>query len=185
MEEILNFCNHILGACRELLEVLQIYRRASGQLVNFAKISVGFSKNVSEEMKEEISGTLGVEVVASHEKYLGLPTYVGRKKTSTFHYIKERLAKKLSAWQGKLFSGAGKDILIRVVAQALPTYAMSVFQLTKSFCDDLEQMCAKFWWGSCSLKNSLGNVSLGRGLLGLHASFWLGDVCTGVPTCSR
>ncbi|XP_024164259.1 uncharacterized protein LOC112171288 [Rosa chinensis] len=82
-------------------------------------------------MKEEISGTLGVEVVASHEKYLGLATYVGRKKTSTFHYIKERLAKKLSAWQGKLLSGAWKDILIRVVAQALPTYAMSVFRLTK------------------------------------------------------
>ncbi|PRQ38773.1 putative ribonuclease H-like domain, reverse transcriptase zinc-binding domain-containing protein [Rosa chinensis] len=25
---------------------------------------------------------------------------------------------------------------------------MSVFQLTKNFCDDLEQMCARFWWGS-------------------------------------
>ncbi|XP_024164012.1 uncharacterized protein LOC112170994 [Rosa chinensis] len=137
-----------LGAWQELLEVLETYRRASGQLVNFAKSSVVFSKNVSEEVKEEISGTLGVEVVASHEKYLGLPTYVGRKKTSTFHYIKERLGKKLSAWQGKLLSGAGKDILIRVVAHALPTYAMSVFQLTKSFCEDLEQMCARFWWGS-------------------------------------
>ncbi|XP_061998976.1 uncharacterized protein LOC133716286 [Rosa rugosa] len=144
-----------LGACQELLEVLAIYRRASGQLVNFAKSSVVFSKNVSEEVKEEISGTLGVEVVASHERYLGLPTYVGRKKTSTFHYIKERLWKKLSAWQGKLLSGAGKDILIRVVAQALPTYAMSVFQLTKSFCDDLEQMCASFWWGSALDKRKI------------------------------
>lgn len=73
----------------------------------------------------------------SHEKYLGLPTYVGREKTATFQYIKDRLAVKLKGWQGKLLSGAGKDILIWVVAQALPTYAMSCFQLTKNFCDDL------------------------------------------------
>ena len=25
---------------------------------------------------------------------------------------------------------------------------ISVFRLTKNFCEDLEQMCARFWWGS-------------------------------------
>ena len=39
-------------------------------------------------------------------------------------------------------------MLIRVVAQALPNFAMSVFRLTKNFCEDLEQLCARFWWGS-------------------------------------
>ncbi|XP_024171571.1 uncharacterized mitochondrial protein AtMg00310-like [Rosa chinensis] len=91
---------------------------------------------------------LGVVIVESHERYLGLPTYMGRKKTATFEYIKERLGKKLKLWQGKLLSGAGKDILLRVVTQALPNYDMSVFQLTKKICEDLEQMCARFWWGS-------------------------------------
>ncbi|XP_024156414.1 uncharacterized protein LOC112164456 [Rosa chinensis] len=129
-------------------DVFETYGRASGQLINFSKSSVVFSKNVPVEVQEEVSDFLGVEVVASHDKYLGLPTYVGCKKTLTFHYIKDRLAKKLTGWQGKLLSGVGKDILIRVVAQALPTYAMSVFQLTQSFCEDLEQMCARFWWGS-------------------------------------
>ncbi|XP_062007430.1 uncharacterized protein LOC133724663 [Rosa rugosa] len=137
-----------LEACYEIQEVIETYGRASGQFVNFNKSSVVFNGNVSEALKDEVSELLGVEVVASHEKYLGLPTYVGRKKTATFLYIKDNLAKKLEAWQGKMFSRAGKDILIRVVAQALPSYAMSVFQLTKNFCDDLEQMCARFWWGS-------------------------------------
>lgn len=81
---------------------------------------------------------MGVEIVESHKKYLGLPTYVGMKKTATFQYIKDILAEKLKNWQGKLLSGDGKDILIRVVAQALPTYAMSVFRLTNGFCEDLE-----------------------------------------------
>ncbi|XP_024160415.1 uncharacterized protein LOC112167601 [Rosa chinensis] len=135
-------------SCTVIQEVLEIYGKVFGQVVNFAKSSVVFSKNVHIDLQNYISSLLGVEVVESHAKYLGLPTYVGRKKTSTFQYIKERLSKKLTTWQGKLLSGAGKDILIRVVAQALPTYAMSVFQLTKSYCDDLEQQCARFWWGS-------------------------------------
>ncbi|XP_061999224.1 uncharacterized protein LOC133716539 [Rosa rugosa] len=142
------YANATLEDCYHIQDVIETYGRASGQLVNFDKSSVVFSKNVSEYMKGEVSSYLGVQVVASHEKYLGLPTYVGRKKTSTFQYIKDNLAKKLANWQGKMLSGAGKDILIKVVAQALPSYAMSVFQLTKNFCDDLEQMCARFWWGS-------------------------------------
>ncbi|XP_062014504.1 uncharacterized protein LOC133731044 [Rosa rugosa] len=142
------YANATLEDCYQIHEVLEIYGRASGQLVNFNKSSIVFSKNVSVFVQEEVASLLGMEVVESHEKYLGLPTYVGRKKTATFQYIKENLAKKLMNWQGKLLSGAGKDILIRVVAQALPTYAMSVFQLTKCFCEDLEQMRARFWRGS-------------------------------------
>ncbi|XP_062006063.1 uncharacterized protein LOC133723263 [Rosa rugosa] len=139
----------------EIQDVIETYGRASGQLVNFDKSSVVFSRNVSNFMQDEVSSLLGVEVVESHERYLGLPTYVGRKKTATFQFIKDNLAKKLSCWQGKMLSGAGKDILIRVVAQALPTYAMSVFQLTKNFCLDLEQMCARFWWGSTNDKRKI------------------------------
>lgn len=42
-----------------------------------------------------------------------------------------------------------------MVGQALPTYAMSCFQLTKNFCDDLQQMCARFWWGSTDDKRKI------------------------------
>ncbi|XP_024190496.1 uncharacterized protein LOC112194497 [Rosa chinensis] len=144
-----------LEDCYQIQEVLETYGRASGQLVNFDKSSVVFSKNVTDYMQGEVADLMGVEVVDSHEKYLGLPTYVGRKKSVTFQYIKEHLAKKLENWQGKLLSGAGKNILIRVVAQSLSTYAMSVFQLTNGFCEDIEQMCARFWWGSTTNKRKI------------------------------
>ena len=44
-------------------------------------------------------------------------------------------------------SRAGKEILIKAVAQSIPTYTMSVFQLPLKLCDELDAMCAKFWWG--------------------------------------
>ena len=45
-------------------------------------------------------------------------------------------------------SSAGKEILIKSVAQAIPLYTMQTFLLPKTFCDELNQLVAQFWWGS-------------------------------------
>ena len=46
-----------------------------------------------------------------------------------------------------MLSRMGKEVLIKAVAQSIPTYSMGVFQLPKKMCDELDSMCAKFWWG--------------------------------------
>ena len=53
----------------------------------------------------------------------------------------------LQGWKGKILSKVGKEVLIKTVAQSLPTYAMGVFQLPLKLCDELNALCAKFWWG--------------------------------------
>ena len=45
----------------------------------------------------------------------------------------------------KLLSKAGKEILIKAVAQSIPTYAMSCFDLTKGLCDDLSSIIGRYW----------------------------------------
>jgi hypothetical protein len=45
------------------------------------------------------------------------------------------------------FSRAGKEMLTKAVAQAIPNFLMSCFYLTKGFCDELGAMIAKYWWG--------------------------------------
>ncbi|KAM1451043.1 hypothetical protein ACFX2I_038213 [Malus domestica] len=54
------------------------------------------------------------------------------------------LWKYFQSWKGCLLSATGKEILIKIVGQAIPIYAMQCFLLLKYFCDDLSKM-AKYY----------------------------------------
>ena len=80
-----------------------------------------------------------------HNKYLGLPLIIGKSKVEIFEEINEMVEKKLSGWKKKILSVGGREILIKAVAQAIPTYTMSCFQIPKSLCDEIGGMMRKFW----------------------------------------
>jgi hypothetical protein len=85
---------------------------------------------------------------AFEEKYLGLPTPDGRMHKGKFQNLQERLTMWFMLWGDGLPSQGGKEILIKAVAQAIPTYIMGVFRLPRSVCDDLTRLVRNFWWGS-------------------------------------
>lgn len=127
--------------------VLLVYEKASRQQLNRTKTSLFFSSSTSIEIKEEIKTRFGAQVIKQHEKYLGLPSLVGRRKRNTFNDIKEKLGKKLVGWKEKLLSKAGKEILIKAVAQVILTYTISCFKIPDSLCEELTRMIRNFWWG--------------------------------------
>ena len=107
-----------------------------------------FSSNICIDKQNEIIGMLGVEVTYGSSYYLGLPLVLCRSKWVIFGFVKDRLHKQLSSWQSNLLSRAGKRILIKTIAQALPTYSMSVFLIPSSVLEELQKMLTSFWWGS-------------------------------------
>ena len=120
--------------CQELKLILRRYEEASGQKINTDKSSMFFSPNTSQDIKDGIFNILGPMQDSRHTKYLGLSSFIGRSKTQVFSILKERIGQKLASWKGKLLSiggggGGRKEILIKAVAQAIPTYTMSCFQL--------------------------------------------------------
>lgn len=93
-------------------------------------------------------GLLGLHAESLQGKYLGLPSYVGRSKQKCFEYLRDKIWEILKGWKIKFLSKAAKEILIKAVIQAVPTYAMAWFDLTKALCESISKMVGRFWWDS-------------------------------------
>jgi hypothetical protein len=138
-----------------LQHILSLYEDCSGKMINKDKCSVMFSSNTREGVRTNIMQSLDIRAEARNEKYLGLPIYMGKSKVQTFNCLKDRIWKRIQGWKEKLLSKAGKDVLIKAVAQSIPTYAMSCFDLTKTLCDDIGMMIAHFLWSQQEKENKI------------------------------
>ncbi|KAL0006736.1 hypothetical protein SO802_008238 [Lithocarpus litseifolius] len=158
-DDCILFCKASVLECDRVLKVLKDYERVSGQKLNKEKTSLYFSKNTDRGVQEQVKQKFGAEIICHHEKYLGLPPLVGRGKRKAFNRIKDQVGRKIARWKGKLLSNAGREVLIKAVAQATPTYTMSVFKLPDSLCKDLNSLMGNFWWGQKERERKLAWVS--------------------------
>lgn len=132
----------------EVRRILKDYEAASGQKVNLDKSIVVFSRNTTVQVRDEITTILGVVESKKHGKYLGLLAVMGKSKKEVLAHIQERVRKNVKGWKEKLLSKAGKEVLIKAVAQACPTCVMSCFKLPNGVGDDLIALISNFWWSS-------------------------------------
>lgn len=88
-----------------------------------------------------------IETEALEEKYPGLPMALGRRRTWAFEKLTTRLSNLAGGWSEKMLNSVGREVLIKAVMQAIPTYSMSCFILSKTTCKKMTSSMAKFWWG--------------------------------------
>lgn len=124
------------------------YQRTYGKMVKFDKSEVPFSGNMGEDSKEVIRARLGFKGVIRNSRYLSLPVVFGRLKKEVFKLVIDRVWKKVKGWNVGFLSTAGKEVLIIVVAHAIPTYIMSYYRILDQCSKDIGAPLAKFWWGS-------------------------------------
>jgi hypothetical protein len=96
-----------------------------------------FGAHYSTKQQEEVMSILSVTSSEVKGKYLGLPTPEGRMGKGKFKSTKERLVKQFSTWAERHMSSGAKEILIKLVAQAILTYVMGVFKLPAKLCEEI------------------------------------------------
>uniref|UniRef100_A0A8I6XSL7 Reverse transcriptase zinc-binding domain-containing protein n=1 Tax=Hordeum vulgare subsp. vulgare TaxID=112509 RepID=A0A8I6XSL7_HORVV len=116
-------------------------------MVSEAKSAIFFSPCNPVQVRADVCVTLNIMAEAVLEKYLGLPPIVGVDRSDCFQHLVERVLSKIRGWKEKLLSVGGREILLKAVIQAIPSYAMSVFKLPKEICNDITSTMSKYWCG--------------------------------------
>lgn len=158
-DDSLFFCSAEERYCREFARILTVYEESSGQQINMDKSSIFISPNVKEDKRGRLKRGLGISSVMKGEKYLGLPMILGSSKRDFFGGIKERIGKRIAGWKERFLSKAGRETLIKSIAQAIPTFAMSCFSFPKTLLKDIRSMVANFFWGQMKKERKIHWVS--------------------------
>ena len=121
--------------------------QALGQQINMEKSSIHFAKGCGQSLREEIKDILEVQTETLKEKYLGMPSDVGSSINGAFKYLKDRVWDRVQGWMDQCLSASGKEVLIKSIAQAIPTFSMSCLKLPRGLCQHIDGLLRKFWWG--------------------------------------
>ncbi|XP_030505195.2 uncharacterized protein LOC115720174 [Cannabis sativa] len=89
--------------------------------VKFLKVH---RNNTGIQLRDSICAMLEIYEADENGYYLGLPCSVGRNKNVILCLLKDKLQKRI---QGRILSRAGKEVLLKSIAQVLLSYAMNVF----------------------------------------------------------
>jgi hypothetical protein len=141
------FCRANHNDAANLRAILDEYQRVSGQSINLDKSEMVFSPNISEDIKASFHQHMPILISNNITKYLGLPTQIGKSKNQVFQFLMDRIWSKLKGWKEKNLSFAGRGVLIRAVARAIPTYVTSCYRIPHNICDKIESAVCNFWWG--------------------------------------
>jgi hypothetical protein len=139
--------------------VLNTYATATGQLMNPAKCSILFAECCPGNTVQEVKSILEVTQEVFDPKYLGLPVPEGRMNKGKFQSLQAKLSKRLIDWAERYASSGAKEVPIKAIAQAIPTYVMSIFKLPFSVCDELTKMIRQYWWGVENGKRKMAWIS--------------------------
>jgi hypothetical protein len=115
-------------------------------LINKGKSGVIFSNLVLLNLKRRLKNLLQMKKVPDNANYLGAPLFSSRSRSKDFKYLQDKLEARLKGWRSKCLSWAGHCTLIKTVAQAIPTYTFSTFDVPNVICDKLDAATRRFWW---------------------------------------
>ena len=97
---------------------------------------------------DNILANLLVARAAFPIKYLGLPLTVRRLRKIDFQPLIEKAAGKLSTWQGRNLTQAGRVYLTKMVLSSQPVYLLTALKATKEVLEDLDKIRKRFLWAA-------------------------------------
>ena len=101
----------------------QTNEKASGQWINFDKSSLLFGKRFHGTTKESIKTVLGIQSEGGMGNYLGILKIYADETASSLPSLRKDYQMSSTWWLSK----GGKEVMVKLIALALPIHVMSSF----------------------------------------------------------
>jgi len=158
-DDSLLFCRTNFETCQLLDRLLTNFCQNSGQLINYNKSSIIFSKNATAHDKRIVASVFNISHQDSLGKYLGCPVFKGRPKLATFAELVDKSASKLQSWQARSVSKAGRVALIQTNLESIPAHTMQCFQIPCTTSRQIDKISRDFFWKNSVTSRGLPMVS--------------------------
>jgi len=128
-DDIIIFTKGKETSCKHIKEILDQYCYFFGQIVNYNKSAIQFSKNMKKNQKQKIRELLQIQGNTNIDKYLGCPMIKGKINKETFSEVICSLRNQLTKWKVNNLSQAGRTTLIKSNLIMKTSYLMQNFLL--------------------------------------------------------
>ncbi|XP_026384551.1 uncharacterized protein LOC113280112 [Papaver somniferum] len=146
-DDCMVFCKENPTEAKNLKDILNIFGDTSGQLINFSKSGIFFSKDTDPALMPHICNLLGVQALPLNDKYLGSLLFTHRRKIQYFKPGADKMKRNLSSWKNSPLNPAGREVIIKFVTSTASIYQMNCFRIPKQTFQDMNNLQRDFFWG--------------------------------------
>lgn len=144
-DDVLIFTNGSEKSLRNLMKLIKVCERSSGQRVNAAKsgyyIADKFHRRAS--IISRINGMNRGELPFN---FLGVPTTNGLVKTIYFDHLIDKTRRAVHGWKAKSLTFGGRLTLIKSILESFPIYTLSNTLVPKIVLRYIESIMLNFLW---------------------------------------
>lgn len=106
VDDCLLFTKGTLAEARNLLNTINTFSAASGQMIKFKKSGIFFNKSMPNRFGKMLMRILKVQKISISDNYLGTPLLIGRSKMKYFDSMIHIFKSRLQNWSGRIISHA-------------------------------------------------------------------------------
>lgn len=154
-DDSLLFCKATNSACNTLKQIINNFCSLSGQLVNFHKSIIVFSKLITDSRRDTLAGLFNMTKSTSLTRYVGAHFSGFSPNKQDYARIMQKNESRIFLWQTHFLSKVGRTTLIQSNLEALPVYMCSSFLLPKKTTTNHDNSHRHFFWNSNPSNNSI------------------------------
>jgi hypothetical protein len=149
-------CGHAsLLEAQSMKRVLMAFCHNSGQMPNWAKSGLLFSRWVDDNTKLDIQNVFPVPLIDESFIHLGHPLVLPAKNRSeAYDFVLQKFRNKLITYKANSLSHATRVELTNSVFAYIPIYYMSNILFSKKFIAKINAIIRTFWWTGISSEPS-------------------------------